>query len=477
VGLCTCLLLIVLSKRGSDLFDEANDIKIKQGNRTVDDPSLADNIVKGLDCILSLYSWYRYSEYFLVPNVPLNATHQQLQTIFHNDPITTKMRSVIDIFVECFPRPTKKDESPKEYYIQNLHSLLHVSRDIFLFGSPMNTDAGICEKNLKAIAKNPSKGAGKQESKFEESTANRLSEMVSVDKSVYAFTKRWGPSETVAQAQIDSLLSVIPENDGVGRVKVDDDGTEKPEVEKRRRSKDVYANVGPIMSLDFFLDDKRGGGWQLNGKLLKKTSVFSLVSGMSEYIIHHWIDIQKMLIRNHERKYPTAKPLTDWQRSRLYWYSLHKTDGPIGETFRAHPNIEHRGFWSWVQVKGVLYLVSGFFKLAGTKIKYVLLAKTTPGPTDQHVTNDSKLATKHTFQYIQLTGIQAAERNPNGKIVVPEFSIMRVEQLNGLKKEVVASENEPEVLLRHASGPVEAQKRDRNVTRLHRMRTEWLLSF
>jgi len=331
--------------------------------------------------------------------------------------------------------------------------LLHIPRDIFMFGAPMNMDAGICEKNLKAIAKNPSRKARKDDSKFEESTAMRLSEQTSVDRACYPLNGKMGPKRR---------------SDGKSDRTID-----------KKKSADNYRNPSPVLDLEIWSASPNESpmGYHMRGKLLKEDSVFSLVNSAVDYLLFHWEDIRKEMIAS----VPSTDPAVHGAVSHLFWYSLYKT-ADSGETFRAHPNFGGRGFWTWLslpadsttdQAEGkTLYLVAGFFKMKGFDQKYVLLARCKSGSTRTQKSPESCLVDRHTFEYVSAT------KGGHGTTVyIPKFIHIPVQKIDSCKREVVVTETDPENLLSHSYDKRSVLKRNRDVSILKRMRTEWSLKF
>ena len=61
--------------------------------------------------------------------------------------------------------------------MQKFHDMLHISRDMQMFGCPQNWDASPGEHNLIDFAKHPAHRAQKRHSCFMDQVAQRLNEM------------------------------------------------------------------------------------------------------------------------------------------------------------------------------------------------------------------------------------------------------------------------------------------------------------
>jgi len=481
VGMCSVLLLLIMKEDGCAIFDKANDdlvAKCRREGNPMPKKAIAETIVEGLDCLLSLYSWYRYTESFVIPKVDLRTCQRkELEEHFRSNEYTQRMRQVIEMFVRCFPRPReKKDVVQKEYNIQNLHSLLHIPRDIFLFGSPMNTDAGVCEKNLKALAKNPAKNALKTEQKFEESLANRISELTSIDKAAYSFTGRWGPARDLAERQVDDIVTMVTNSDPLFAADFRDNALTREEyIRNKRHKRDVLLSCRPIMELQF---SDSSAGYQVTGDMKNESTVFYLHEGIAEYLAVQWGAMRKEIKKQAERE--GVHPLSSEDLNQASWYSIHKTFEP-GETFRAHPNHTGRGFWSWVMYdffrngKSSPCLVCGFFRSKKLGTKYAMIANTVrvSSNDDETYTPASGLCEKYMFHYTSLPQERVDKRHPGKTLYLPYFQFISVESLEGKRKEVVVTDSDPSTLLRPSFDWEEIEKRNRFVIRLKRMRTEW----
>jgi len=498
IGMCASLLLLFLSKQGSQMLDEREDAEDRRNVRSEKTPSktfLVHKVVRGLDTLLSLYAWYRYSDHFNIPQFDMmEDARETMEYHFRHDPMTAQMRKIIRTFVECFPRPMKKDDvTEKEYSIQNLHSLLHLPRDIMFYGSPMNLDAGICEKNLKAIAKDPAKNARKDEKFFEESTAKRLVELNSIDKAVYSLTGVWGPASNPLQHDISDLMGdLIGSNEERGE-RIGKEGRYGLVVDTSTLicpKSDASSNVGPVLELKLDRGTVSASGFaigfQMTGRILKESSVFTLMSGIAEYFMHHWGYIRRRTevgelapTQNKMEKIDVAK-----------WYNVYKTKSSL-ETFRSHPNINGKGFWSWIMisvgdpvgrqigtVEPTLCLVAGFFQLERTGQKYAMLAVSKRLSEKNSHSPPSRLVEKFEFQYQQLPqDIEGQSRHPGREVFVPRFVSVPIEMLDDCLKEVVSTETEPALLLSVSFDRDKLRKRNRHLYRLKRMRTEWACQF
>ena len=86
------------------------------------------------------------------------------------------IKSLMDFVTTNVPR-----NSGQGWNISKMHELLHVTRSIDLFGSPMNFDTGACERMHKDVAKKPGRAAQKRHSTFTLQAACRLSDRHVVD--------------------------------------------------------------------------------------------------------------------------------------------------------------------------------------------------------------------------------------------------------------------------------------------------------
>jgi hypothetical protein len=125
------------------------------------------------------------------------------------------VEATVEYICDYFPR-----NEGQGWNLSKMHELLHISRFIDLFGSPMNFDTGACERMHKDIAKKPGRQSQKRHATFTLQAANRLADRHALDLVENLLTpkepvdendddvkRKASPSGSTFLLRVDSLLS------------------------------------------------------------------------------------------------------------------------------------------------------------------------------------------------------------------------------------------------------------------------------
>jgi len=118
-----------------------------------------------LEMILSFHAWYKCGSPYLV------GEKEDVLVVDH------AIRSMLASIKKYIPRNEKN-----KWKLQKFHDILHVLRDMHMFGCPQNWDASPGEHNLIEFAKRPARRTQKRHSCFMEQVAQRLHEASCINK-------------------------------------------------------------------------------------------------------------------------------------------------------------------------------------------------------------------------------------------------------------------------------------------------------
>jgi hypothetical protein len=225
--------------------------------------------------------------------------------------------------------------------LQKFHDLMHLSDDIYRYGSPRNTDAGCGERALKFFAKAPSHTAQKRDTVFLEQLSLRLHEREQMSK-LKRITDPLGQwtidsSEVGTSSENHSADAVnactVPVHDDDGK-SVDDSSLDEPEEEP--------ISDGTCSSDDED-DDVNGGEFVGRPKFKITISADGLatVSDLGRTVTRGFVALHPVVVRWFESQSKTNHH--GGESTYLLWTEYKKNDGT---KLRAHPNYRSDGEWN-----------------------------------------------------------------------------------------------------------------------------------
>jgi hypothetical protein len=159
-----------------------NEDRNGKANKVAIDPT---DILYVLEMLLSFHAWYKCGGPYKCGNAA----------------DTLKIHKAISKMLE-----TVKEKVPRNirngWKLQKFHDLLHVSRDMSMFGNPQNWDASPGEHNLIDFAKRPARRTQKRHSTFMLQVTDRLQENAVLEKAsayVRMTSSKFGEGQTIAE--------------------------------------------------------------------------------------------------------------------------------------------------------------------------------------------------------------------------------------------------------------------------------------
>jgi len=117
--------------------------------------------------MLSFHAWYKCGEPF------------QCSTDENRRDIHKAISQMLNTVKNKVPRMVRNG-----WKLQKFHDFLHISRDMYEFGSPANWDASPGEHNLIDLAKRPARRTQKRNETFTMQVTNRLQESSVLSKAM-----------------------------------------------------------------------------------------------------------------------------------------------------------------------------------------------------------------------------------------------------------------------------------------------------
>jgi hypothetical protein len=156
LGILFVTYLLCITTQGRNALSKSEKMEIARINM----------YVKLFERVLIFNSWLTHS-----------ASFWQLQDNRSINRFSKAIVTLINFITENCER-----KSSQGWNISKLHELLHVTRTIHMFGSPMNYDSGCCERMHKDVAKKPGRQSQKRHATFTLQSANRLADRHVIDR-------------------------------------------------------------------------------------------------------------------------------------------------------------------------------------------------------------------------------------------------------------------------------------------------------
>lgn len=178
VGILFVTYLICITTHGRNALRQSDKISIARINL----------YVQVFEKLLIFYAWLSN------PNGFWSLTDARSKTRW-----SSRIKKLVEFICLNFER-----KSNQGWNISKMHELLHLTRLIDIFGSPLNFDSGPCERMHKDVAKKPGRKSQKRHATFTLQAANRLADRHVIDLAHSRF------SSSVSTENLDTSTTFSP---------------------------------------------------------------------------------------------------------------------------------------------------------------------------------------------------------------------------------------------------------------------------
>ncbi len=202
LGVSVCFLIITVSQRGQAILKKVYPPELNKEDEPSSTPHnvLIDSEMEPVitsndfyevwESLISFGDWYKHGAPF--PWCSSEKKH-----------VKTSIATMLNMVRSRLPRTVGNG-----WKLQKFHELLHVPRNMHLFGSPANYDTGPCENALIYFAKAAASTAQKRsDNVFQEQCALRVYESQLMEKALKRMKRKWNFDNYVEKDHTISLLA------------------------------------------------------------------------------------------------------------------------------------------------------------------------------------------------------------------------------------------------------------------------------